>query len=268
MQIEFMSESRSGGGRPVAPAQEETPKNSSGLVWWTIIITLLIGMATSSWLFSIYVFTHPEKPFSYRILAKFDKLEPLTNFTPISVPTGSFQSSRELFSSYYGTDDAQLTALNNRLMRQYLQNYSADAPVYVKGTYRVAHSRRLTAEDPFTSGLVVRATSVDFPNVVLELILPGPDPEQVPFQPGDDITIDTNSTFASVVHLKREASEVLTVSALSIVYREFPTPAEDVSVAQAPPERLNLDGRLPVIGLEGATVRALPVQVAEMEGLE
>lgn len=265
MQIEFMSESRTGGGRPVAPVQEEAPKNSSGLVWWTIIITLLIGMATSSWLFSIYVFTHPEKPFSYRILAKFDKLEPLTKFTPISVPTGSFESARDLFSSYYGTDDAQLAAINNRLMRQYLQNYTSDAPVYVKGTFRVAHSRALTGDDPFTSGLVVRATSVDFPNVVLELILPGPDPGVVPFQPGDDITIDTNSTFASLVHLQREASEVLTVSALSIVYREFPTPVEDVSVAQAPPERLNLEGRLPVIGMDGAAVRAVPVEVAEAD---
>ncbi len=265
MQIEFMSESRSGGGRPLTAAKEETPKNSSGLVWWTIIITLLIGLATSSWLFSIYVFTHPEKPFSYRILAKFDKLEPLTNFTPISVPTGEFKSSRELFSAYYGAHNDQLAVINNTLMRHYLRNYASSEPVYVKGTFRVAHARHLTQDDPFTSGLALRATSVDFPNVVLELILPGPHQDDIPFQPGDDITIDTNSTFASVVHIDREASEVLTVSALSIVYRSFPTPDESVNIAQAPPERLNLDGTLPVIGFDGAAIRAVPVEVAETE---
>src|SRR3954468_10816976 len=59
-------------------------RRDNGLFWWTILITLLIGVATFCWFFSIMVFKYPEKPFNYRLLTKLEKLERIARFDPLA----------------------------------------------------------------------------------------------------------------------------------------------------------------------------------------
>src|SRR4051812_11614293 len=111
MHAQFLSDgsdfrSRGGGGNLAKGRRDE------GLFWWTILITLLIGVATCCWFFSIMVFRYPEKPFNYRLLTKLEKLEPLARFDPLAansstapgagvpvvkrLPNGTFNNARDL----------------------------------------------------------------------------------------------------------------------------------------------------------------------------
>ena len=70
---------------------EEPPLGKEGnLFAWTVVILLLIGFAICCWVFSFYVFGHPEKPFSYSILAKLKKLEAPKRFEITAAPKASF----------------------------------------------------------------------------------------------------------------------------------------------------------------------------------
>src|ERR1700710_597403 len=107
MRAQFLSDGsdyrpRSGGGN------FSRKQGGSGMFWWTIIITLLLGVATFSWIFSMVVFKYPEKPFNYRLLGKLKKLEPLTAFHPLHVPNGTQIVAKDLL---------QFSSLNTEQLR-------------------------------------------------------------------------------------------------------------------------------------------------------
>src|SRR5215207_4653870 len=121
--------SRSGGGSTAKGRKDE------GLFWWTILITLLLALATFCWFFSIMVFKYPEKPFNYRLLTKLEKLEPIARFDPLAagsssaavikrLPNGSFHNARDLLNKYYNYNPDQLRLTNSLLKRSYILNYS------------------------------------------------------------------------------------------------------------------------------------------------
>jgi hypothetical protein len=185
MRAQFLSDSSDfrprGGGSYTAKGRRD-----DSLFWWTILITLLIGVATFCWFFSIMVFKYPEKPFNYRLLSKLEKLDPLAKFDPLvsaviklpddtvvqRLPNGTFHNARDLLNKYYNYNREQLRLTNALLKRSYIMNYSGETPVYVKGTFSVASVRPLTSDDLMQSGWVVRARSVDLEDVELELLLP------------------------------------------------------------------------------------------------
>jgi hypothetical protein len=173
-----------GGGSYTAKGRRD-----DSLFWWTILITLLIGVATFCWFFSIMVFKYPEKPFNYKLLTKLKKLDPLAKFDPLAsvavkaskvpddtpvqrLPNGTFHNARDLLNKYYNYNRDQLRLTNALLKRSYIMNYSGESPVYVKGTFAVASVRRLTSDDLMSNGWVVRARSVDLEDVELEFLLP------------------------------------------------------------------------------------------------
>ncbi len=53
---------------------------SDNLFGWTVFILLLCGFAVACWIGTFYIFTHPEEPFNYHILAKLKKLDPPKRF--------------------------------------------------------------------------------------------------------------------------------------------------------------------------------------------
>jgi hypothetical protein len=185
MRAQFLSDSSDfrarGGGAYTAKGRRD-----DSLFWWTILITLLIGVATFCWFFSIMVFKYPEKPFNYRLLTKLEKLDPLAKFDPLAsvaiklpdgtpvqrLPNGTFHNARDLLNKYYNYNRDQLRLTNAVLKRAYIMNYSGESPVYVKGTFSVASVRPLTSDDLMQNGWVVRARSVDLEDVELELLLP------------------------------------------------------------------------------------------------
>jgi hypothetical protein len=143
-----------------------------------------MGFATFCWFFSIMVFAHPEKPFNYRVLARFDKLDPLRKFTNYTVPQGKFLPARDLLVEFYAFNHEQLSVKNDLLKRSYIRNYKQEQPLYVKGTFQVINARPLTKSDVITEGWVIRARSADIEDVDVEIVLPGNKDKTDPYQVG------------------------------------------------------------------------------------
>jgi len=259
MQAKFLnagSEFRRSGSSSLAKGRRD-----EGLFWWTILITLLLGLATFCWFFSIMVFKYPEKPFNYRLLTKLEKLEPIAKFDPLAVgparlPNGTFNGARELLAKYYSYNPEQLRVANDVLKRSYIMNYTEESPVYAKGTYTVLSARRLTGSDIFSEGWVVRGRSVELEDVELELLLPGATTDTIPLQEGSTFTLDNKSSFASVVNVERSANDDgLCASVIPIAYGNYLV-GDQQSISLSPPPALNMDAGFPVSApAEGASMK-------------
>lgn len=262
MNAQFLSDgsdfrSRGGGGYLAKNRRD------NGLFWWTILITLLMGVATFCWFFSIMVFKYPEKPFNYRLLTKLEKLERIAKFDPLAgaaillpdgtpvqrLPNGTFHNARDLLNKYYNYNPDQLRVTNSVLKRSYILNYADENPVYVKGTYSVVLVRPLTASDLVDSGWIVRARSVDLEDVEVELLLPGAKASAAPYQEGETFTLDNKSSFCSVIHvLRNQDADGLCATVVPIAYGSFNL-GNQKTLSIAPPSLLNVEAPLPVTGL-------------------
>ena len=241
MRVQFLNEGtefRSYGGSGMAKSRQST-----GLFWWTLLITLLVGLAIISWFFCIFVFSRPENPFSYKVLAKVKKLEPLRKYTPLTVPQGKFQSPRDLLGEYFALDDEHLAVANDVLKRSYICNYKSPlAPTYVKGAFVVTAQRKLADSDVFTAGWVVRARAEGFEDVEIELILPEAAGDTTPYKEGDTFTLDQKNTFASAIHVQKMGEDRVCVTVVPLAYQGLG--AENVQMNA--PAKLNLEARWPV----------------------
>ena len=243
MQIRFLSdgnEYRSYGGGSFSKK-----KDSGGIFWWTILITLLMGFATFCWFFSIMVFSHPEKPFNYRVLAKFDKLDPIRPFSKYSVPGGKFLPSRELLAEFFAFSHEQLAVKNDLLKRAYIRNYKQEQPIYVTGDYQVINSRPLAANDVITEGWVIRARSVELEDVDVEIVLPGLKEKADPYQAGDKITLDKKNTFAAALHVQKFDHDRLCVTLMPITYQGLGA-KDGKALKMNPPSLLNMEAYWPI----------------------
>lgn len=236
-----------GGGSSLARGRRD-----SSLFWWTILITLLLGLATFCWFFSIMVFKYPEKPFHYKLLTRLEKLDPITQFDPLKIPNGAFHGPRELLAKYYNYNSDQLRLANDLLKRSYILNYASEAPVYVKGAYKVIHARPLSEHDVMSQGWVVRGQSVELSDVEVELLLPGADPGQPPYNVGDSLTLDNKVHICSVINVERNtSSDGVCATVTPLTYTGFTTQAKE-PIKLAPPLALNMEAPWPVVVLNPA----------------
>ena len=243
MQIRFLndgSEYRSYGGGGFS-----NKKESGGIFWWTILITLLMGAATFCWFFSIMVFAHPEKPFNYRLLSKFEKVEPLRPFPPYYAPTGRFLTAREVLTDFYAFTPEQLSVKNDLMKRAYIKNFREDDPVYVKGEFLVSSARELTGNDVVTSGWVIRARAVDMEDVDIVLILPGVAGEAAPYAEGDKIALNQKSAFTAMLHVQKLKQDRVCVTVVPITYQGIQA-SEGAGIKMSPPDKLNMDAYWPI----------------------
>jgi hypothetical protein len=243
LNIEFMNSSRSAYTRSGKALPQR--KSDPWLFWWTIAIFVLLGLTTFSWFFSLYVFRHPEKPKNYRLLATLHKLEPLTKFNERNVPQGKFHSAKEIYAKYFGYADSELSAQSTLFKRNYIQNYADEQPVYLKGKYRIYKVTELKPQDAFPSGLVVRAKSTELPNVSVEFIFPADALPQGRPPYGDDLVLQTNATFASVLHISRLPEDSLCFTVVPLTYYSYPVGNQEF-LSLSPPEKLNLDAHWPL----------------------
>lgn len=231
---------KTGGGTLAKTRRDE------GLFWWTILITLLMGLATFCWFFSIMVFRYPEKPFNYRLLSKLEKLEPLKKFDPLGVPHGVFYGARELLSKYYPYNQEQFRVANDILKRSYIVNYREESPVYVRGTFTPTLVRPLTASDVIAEGWVVRARSSELEDVEIELLLPGSNLKDAPLALGSKFNLDNKTNFATLVNVdKVVGTDGICATVIPIVYGQMMF-TDQQSVKLSPPESLNLEVSWPV----------------------
>ena len=245
MKIQFLNdgtEYRSYGGGTFSK-----PKQSSGLFWWTILITLLMGAVIFCWFFCIALFSHPEKPFHYKMLAKVNKLEPLRKFNPLYAPDGrggKFLTAREMLGLYFNLTLDQLAVENNQLKRAYIKNYKELPPQYMKGAYTVIAARELRSSDVFTEGWVVRARADDIEDVDIEIVFPGVAAKPVAYAQGDKITLDQKSTFASAVHVQKLPLDRLCITLVPITYQGFTAASHPVQMEA--PKLLNMSANWPI----------------------
>jgi hypothetical protein len=243
MHVRFLSdgnEYRSYGGGSFSKK-----KDTGGIFWWTILITFLMGVATFCWFFSIMVFSHPEKPFNYRILARFDKLDPLRKYSSYTIPGGKFLPSRELLAEFFAFSHDQLAVKNDMLKRAYIRNYKQEQPIYVTGEYEVVHTRPLTAADVVTSGWIIRARAVDLEDVDVEIIMPGMKAAADPYQVGDKIKLDQKSTFTAALHVQKFEHDRVCVTLMPLTYAGLNT-KEGKPAVMSPPEKLNMEAYWPI----------------------
>lgn len=257
MYVRFLSDgsdSRSYGGGSFS-----NNRDKGGIFWWAILITLLVGAATFCWFFSIMVFSHPEKPFNYKILAKFNKLEPLRPYTIWTAPQGKFLSARNVLSEFFPYSAEQMAVRNDLLKRSYIRNYKHEQPVYLTGAYRVVSARALTGEDVVTSGWVVRARSADLEDVDVEIVLPGLATDKEPYRAGDPITLNQKNTFASTVHVQRLDEDRMCITVIPLAYQGF-TSDKLGAVKLSPPDHLNMAGFWPITHDPGSGDPNTPAQ--------
>ena len=226
------------------------------LFWWTISIIVLFGMATFSWFFCIYVFNHPERPFSYNLLNRFQKLDIIKAVDEKDPHPGKTLTPRDLNETFYNFTEENFAQKNHELRRGYITNYRNDRALYIKGRFRIISARPLGEGDFFTQGLVARAVALadgehEFRNVVLEYILPGKTLKGAMFHIGDLVEVDMSRkkrrTFTSVVNVAREGEDRLVISAVPLIYGKFELDtAKGQAIECAPPGLVNISAPLPV----------------------
>jgi hypothetical protein len=249
--MDFLSSDRSTFSREVRLAGQRQ-KDDGGTFFWTVLLTLLTGLTIFSWVFCMYVFSNPEKAFNYGLLNRFDKLQPLRDFSPTNAPRGKFYTAKELYSAYFDYSDRELRAVSSLMRRDYVRNYRGlEKVAYLTGSFRLSQIKPLTPGDIVPAGLALRGRSEDYPNIEVEYLLPARELPDVHYdlEVHQLLEIGSSSTCAAVLNLARVADDRLLVTALPIVYGPHETPARTEIVLEVP-EALNLYGPIPVTGRE------------------
>ena len=229
-----------------------------GLFWWTMLIILLSLGAVASWTFCIFAFSYPEKPMNYWVLQKFNKLDPPQRFSNADAPANRSYEPRDLYDRFNDYEDRHFKELNGLLLRNYIENFSRAEPRFTMnmvGRYEIEARRALDEGDLITSGTVLMARCIDFPDVVIQYILPGEEgsvPADV-LKVGDVLDLGTKSRsrfapFNVVLHTSRVAGNQYSFCVVPIVFSKSNI-ARDVELTLDPPKRLNIEGLMPPIAV-------------------
>lgn len=232
---------------------DDHPSKDGSLFIWTVIILLLIGFAISCWIGSFYIFGHPEKPFSYKILNKLKKLDPPKRFELTAAPRGEFLKASQILERYGRMAPRELDRTNEALLRNYLRNYklTQDLVPYVVGTYNILDSYELTTDNFFETGVVALAQSKETPQVLLEQTFSA-DPKVVPalhrtLLTGLDIDLKRENELSAIIHVEKLSDGRIKASAISILYPSYESATASGTFSLDPPEILNVAAGLPVI---------------------
>ncbi len=258
LHVEFMNTPRGSLSR----AANAVKQADGGIFWWAIAIVILMALAAFSWIGSIYIFTHPEKPLNYKLLSRIDRLEEIRHFTEKDRPAGKSLNPPELYQKFYPFSEENLANHNSLLRRNYITNYKNrnEKPYYVRGRFKVVHARPLGEGDVFPRGLVARAVAVnedgkEYRNVVVEYVLPTA--SKVPvngFAPGDLLDIDSRRSkkrlWGAVLNIHRQNEDVLVFTVVPLMYGEHLIDPETNGILTAlPPTQLNMSGNFPITDL-------------------
>lgn len=229
------------------------PPREGGLFVWTIIILLLVAFAIACWIGSFYIFGHPEKPFSYRVLNKLKKLDPPKRFELTAAPRGEFLKASQIFDRYSRLTPRELEHANEALLRNYLRNYklTQDLVPYVVGTYNILDSYELTGGDFIGTGVVALAQAKESSRVLLEQVFSS-DQKVVPalhrtLLTGLDIDLKRENELSAIIHVERLPDGRLKATAISILYPSYESATASGTFTLDPPQAVNVDAGLPVI---------------------
>jgi hypothetical protein len=234
-------------------AEQPSPRKDGSLFAWTIVILLLIGFAICCWVFSFYVFGHPEKPFSYSILTKLKKLEAPKRFEITAAPQGEFLSAQQLWDRYNKMTNRELERTSEALLRNYLRNYklTSDKVPYVVGSFNILDSYELGETNLFSSGVVALAHATDAPQVLLEHVFTA-DKRAIPILhrmllTGLNLRFDKTVDLSALVNVIRLPDGRLQFTAIPLLYGSYTTSTGAGTFSLEPPAHLNVAAGLPVV---------------------
>ncbi len=233
---------------------EEAPVRKEGSLFvWTVVILLLIAFAICCWVFSFYVFGHPEKPFSYSILAKLKKLDAPKRFEITAAPQGEFLNAQQLWDRYNKMTNRELERASETHLRNYVRNYrlTADKVPYVVGSYNILDSYELNDTNLFSSGVVAVAQATDAPQVLLEHVFTA-DKRVIPvlhrmLLTGLNLRFDKTVDLSALVNVTRLKDGRLQFTAVPLLYGSYTTSSGAGTFSLEPPSSLNIAAGLPVV---------------------
>ncbi len=235
------------------------PRKDGSLFLWTVAILLLIGFAIACWIFSFYIFGHPEKPLSYKILTKLKKLEDPKRFELTAAPQGEFLNAQQLWDRYNKMSNRELERASETLLRNYLRNYklTRDKVPYVIGSYNILDSNELTASNMFPSGVAALAQSTTVPQVLLEQVLTA-DQRAIPLLhrtllTGLNLRLDKNLDLSALINVVRLQDGRLQFTAIPLLYGDYAASTGSGMFSLTPPTTLNMAAGLPVFNSQGVT---------------
>lgn len=243
--------------RVVAP-----PPENGSLFAWTVFILLLCGVAVACWIGTFYVFSHPEQPFSYRLLAKLHKLDPPKRFELTAAPAGEFLGPERLLERYGAMSQSELTDSSDRLQRSFLRNYDHQTykVPYLIGKFTVLDAYPLNNSKYFGSGMAVVAQSVDVPNIFIEHVFPADKAHLASMQrilaTGLIMEFRRSYDLSAIVHVSNLGDGRLLFTCVPLLYGPYGTTQNGAGFQLDPPKELNVQAGLPTVN---------PVQIGDAE---
>lgn len=228
---------------------------------WTLAILLLTGAALAAWLLSFYIFGQPERPDSYRILQKLNKIEQPKRFELTAAPAGEFLTPKQLQERYAAMGTAELAKKNAELARNYIRNFQGVRGLvpYVIGRYVIEEARELGPEDIFTSGMVALTAAVENGELLMEHIYPA-DSQAIPLMKqtlasGLELKLERTHDLSAVIHAERLGDGRLLITAVPLLYGTYTVTRGPGTFTLEPPLSLSLEGGWPLYK-EQARLRA------------
>jgi hypothetical protein len=219
---------------------------------WTVAILLLTGFALAAWLGSFYIFSQPERPDSYRILQRLNKIEAPKRFELTAAPAGEFLSASQLYERYVGMGAAELAKTNAELLRNYIRNYQQVRGLvpYVVGRYTIIAVRELGPGDVFPSGMAALTAAVDSGELLMEHVYPAK-PEALPLMKqtltvGLEVKLERTHDISAVIHAERLIDGRIMVTAVPLLYGSYTVTRGLGTFRLEPPPSLNLVGGWPL----------------------
>ncbi|PWT82576.1 MAG: hypothetical protein C5B58_07970 [Acidobacteria bacterium] len=226
---------------------------SDNLFAWTVFILLMCGFAVACWIGTFYIFTHPEEPFNYQILAKLKRLDPPKRFELTAAPVGEFIAPDKLLTKYGSMTAGQLDEESKNLLRSYLRNYDHQVGKvpYVTGKFTVLDSFPMSPDRFVDSGFAVLAQSVEVPTIFIEHLFPAGAEHVAAMQrtltTGLGIELRRSYDLSAVVHVQDLGDGKLLFTCIPLLYGPYGTTQTGTGFQLDPPRNLNVKAGLPAI---------------------
>jgi hypothetical protein len=232
------------------PRQESENDNLFG---WTVFILLMCGFAVACWIGTFYVFTHPEEPFNYQILAKLKRLDPPKRFELTAAPIGEFLTADKLLTKFGAMTAGQLDEESKNLLRSYIRNYDHQVSKipYVTGKFTVLDSYPMDPGKFLDSGFAVLAQSVEVPTIYIEHLFPAAPEHLAAMQrtltTGLGIELRRSYDLSAVVHIQNLGDGRLLFTCVPLLYGPYGTTQTGSGFQLDPPRNVNVKAGLPSI---------------------
>ena len=220
---------------------------------WTILILLLIGLVFTAWLGSFYILGQPERPESYRILQKLNKIETPKRFALTAAPAGEFLTPKKLYSRYSAMGPAELARKDAELTRNFIRNFQQvhGLVTYVVGRFNIMAARELTPNDIFSPGVVALARAVEQPELLMEHVFTTADEHDAKlFTPmlamGMDVNFERSHDLSAVIHVERLPDGRIQITAIPLLYGSYAVTRGTGTFSLEPPTELNLAAGWPL----------------------